>query len=52
MRKLEGNFERLNTRITPEQSTFIKSYSKEKNITEGQVLRDALDYFIKKNKSK
>lgn len=34
---------RKNTLITEEQEIFIKRYSKEKNISEGDVFRLALD---------
>ena len=50
MKKIEEPFFRLNTRITIEQRDYIKKLSQKREITEGQIMREALDLFISKNK--
>ena len=50
MKKIEDPYFRLNTRVKIEHRDFIKSFSKKRGITEGQVMRDALDLFIGINK--
>jgi hypothetical protein len=37
---------RINTRIRPDQSKYIKSQAKQLKVTEGDVLRGVIDYAI------
>lgn len=50
MKKLTEPYFRFNTRITKEHRDFIKKYSKAKKLTEGTVLRSAMDMFMEKTK--
>ena len=39
---------RINTRIKAEQHEFIKVEAKKREITEGEVLREIVDYYMNK----
>lgn len=41
---------RINSRIEKNQHQFIKDEAKKNGLTEGEVLRSIIDYYIKKNK--
>ena len=40
---------RVNTRIREDQQSFVKAKAKKDNLTEGEVYRLIIDFFIKKN---
>ena len=44
--------ERVNTRIREDQKKFIKDIAKKQNLTEGEVFRIILDFYIYQNKNK
>jgi hypothetical protein len=41
---------RLNTRIRNDQSDFVKAESAKLNLSEGEMFRSMLDFYIKNNK--
>ncbi len=41
---------RINTRIRPEQYRFVKSLAGERNMGEGEVHREIIDFYIAKSK--
>jgi len=41
---------RVNTRIRQDQKAFIKAKAKKENLSEGDVFREIIDFYIKKNK--
>ena len=42
--------ERVNTRIMPDQRVYIKKMAKDQNLTEGEVFRIIIDFYMVKNK--
>ena len=52
----EGNkkeaLTRLNSFVRKDQKAFIKKFSATKGMTEGEIVREAVDNFIKKNTPK
>ena len=41
---------RVNTRVLEDQRAFVKARAKRKNLTEGEVFREIIDFFITNNK--
>lgn len=41
---------RINTRVKPKHQAFIKAKAKKDNLTEGEVFRLILDFYISRNK--
>ncbi len=50
MLKEKENVVRSNTRITPEQSKFIKDLANKTNNSEGAVFREIIQYYIDNHK--
>lgn len=45
--KTDTTMKRINTRITPEQQMFIKKLAKVMKRTEGEIVRTAINMYIK-----
>jgi len=41
---------RVNTRIREDQKKFVQAKAKKENLSEGDVFREIIDFYIKKNK--